>query len=586
MRDEGKTGLRRKLGLLLLALILALPYLAYATASIEETAEASNIGIAEDWRALAIGAIMLSILLVAIGYMLGHAFEMPEIKAWAQNEMVQVFVSAIIVVAFTFTALLLDAYLETIVQNSNLGFSCSGSTNCAVTVSEQYLAGITESAEKQARDNVVEAASAAKWAYTRFGLSTPMLIPLLQASTSFTFTAGRLMDVERRNTVLEYLGNMLSSLYAQEFFVKEISFKLAPIILVIGIIARSFFFTRKMGGLLIAVGIGVMYVFPLMYVFDWLTLNITMFGASSIEPNLQPCPAACMIPPPRFYNDGGTQFFSRTDLIDYLESQGQSEESVTSGVAALDSGSASSRTFGSVTIYGCQATDCPLSCRDLPYPLVPECNVPEAISACAALDSRCKMIRYVNPGGGNSDIYNDGSMANGECPEKCRSVPPLKGDCSAGGCVSGSDFCKFARRPEMERPAGCSGDAALNCPANLDATQSCVWVLPSKEDVDAHECDACNFVPQQYTYGPPIYLSCADLCNPSPTGPPKISPGEFSRRSQEGMVGKEEIKAVSALMLPAYVLPILNIVVTLIFIRSFSQIIGGDIEIPGLTRIL
>ena len=52
------------------------------------------------------------------------------------------------------------------------------------------------------------------------------------------------------------------------------------------------------------------------------------------------------------------------------------------------------------------------------------------------------------------------------------------------------------------------------------------------------------------------------------------------------MVGREDIKSISKMMIPAYVLPLLNILVTLMFIKTFSQILGGDIEIPGVPKVL
>lgn len=574
-------------------ILFVLPHIISAADTALETAtEASTLELVRDWRVLSALAIVFSIILIALAYMIGQAFEMPQMRAWAQNEMVQVFMTVIIILGFTATALLLDTLMEQIVVGSNLGFTCSGSSNCAVNVSEQYLGGLIDTALGQAKENIEESQKAAQLAYSRFGLSTPVLIPMLQMSTSFTFTAGKLMDVDRRMIVVEYLGNILASLYSQEFFVKEISFKLAPFILAIGIVARSFFMTRRLGGLLIAVAIGVMYVFPLMYVFDWLTLNVTMFGSSSLEVPQAACPAACLITPPRFYSDTGQQFYTDNELYEYLKSKGLTGGTSDTLIQELIDGTASSNTFNMEEIYSCQATECPQSCRDLPYSTAPECVTEEALEACAELDTRCKLIRYVNPDGTSDDDYNDLDLSNGECPAKCRTVPPLKADCRVGDCLEGSDFCRFVRRVntedgvEMEWPTNCDDDPALDCPADLNASKSCVWILPDDADIEAHDCDSCNFVPQEYTYDPPIYLSCTDLCNPSPTGPPKISPADFTRRSAEGMVGKEEIKAVAALMLPAYVLPIINILVTLIFIRSFSQLIGGDMMIPGLMRVL
>jgi hypothetical protein len=38
-------------------------------------------------------------------------------------------------------------------------------------------------------------------------------------------------------------------------------------------------------------------------------------------------------------------------------------------------------------------------------------------------------------------------------------------------------------------------------------------------------------------------------------------------------------------MIPAYLLPLFNIVATLVFIKGLSGLIGGDIEIPGISKI-
>jgi hypothetical protein len=62
-------------------------------------------------------------------------------------------------------------------------------------------------------------------------------------------------------------------------------------------------------------------------------------------------------------------------------------------------------------------------------------------------------------------------------------------------------------------------------------------------------------------------------------------PSAYTKIDEEGLVGTSEIKNVSKLMVPAYLLPLFNIVATLIFIRTFSGMIGGDIEIPGISKI-
>jgi hypothetical protein len=53
----------------------------------------------------------------------------------------------------------------------------------------------------------------------------------------------------------------------------------------------------------------------------------------------------------------------------------------------------------------------------------------------------------------------------------------------------------------------------------------------------------------------------------------------------EGNIGKPEIVNVGKLMVPGYLLPLFNILVTLMFIRSVSKMLGGDVDIPGLSKV-
>jgi hypothetical protein len=53
----------------------------------------------------------------------------------------------------------------------------------------------------------------------------------------------------------------------------------------------------------------------------------------------------------------------------------------------------------------------------------------------------------------------------------------------------------------------------------------------------------------------------------------------------EGLVGRAEIQQVSKLLVPAYVLPLFNIVATLVFIKGLSNLLGGDIDIPGISKV-
>jgi hypothetical protein len=97
-------------------------------------------------------------------------------------------------------------------------------------------------------------------------------------------------------------------------------------------------------------------------------------------------------------------------------------------------------------------------------------------------------------------------------------------------------------------------------------------------------CESCVFADESETYDPAINNNCDDACKPSGKIATKDA-ADYSKISEEGLVGKPDIQDLSKLMLPIYVLPLFNIVATLVFIKGLSKILGGDIEIPGISKV-
>jgi hypothetical protein len=653
--------------------------------SVQAKATFSPLEIISDWRVLSLVATMIMVVLVALAYMFGIGIESPELKAWGATELTQVFVTAIIIVSFTAVITLVDNLTVSIVQGSNLPFTCKDVDNCAVKVATEYLNGMIKAAEGQAKERLIDSANAAQTASLHGGgyATTILSPPLLQASIQGSLTAGYIMDVERNNVLLEHLGNLLAVMYAQKFFVEQISRNIGPLILVLGIVARSFFLTRKLGGLLIAISIAVLYVLPLMYVANWITLNVTLFGSSIITPAAGPCPEICKTPAPELYSasSGNTPIYSKsyppsypTDIYTFL---GWSEDTMSPSdkqqLSQLENGeiaSLPSPVNGNIAIsceyaalngpaadtsnnpddFGITASKayCPYECRELPYPLAQPCTGEVELGplsssagfpatsfnqtayntkrACSALPAACKIIRYVNP----SDPYNIAADTNDPlnspkpaCPQDCRTIPPLKSNCdktvtvtaqiAKGGtgsnpvsltadCLASKDYCLFSYSSVyLTRPDGChvsatpytSKDEAQReanpeaCVESSTASESCVYVLPfNPTAVNDGHCNSCLFVKPEYTFYPAVYANCGAVCGSQGAGPPKINPAEFAQRTAEGMIGRPEIKSTAALVLPAYILPLLDILITLMFIRTFSPMLGGDIEIPGLAKII
>jgi len=87
-------------------------------------------------------------------------------------------------------------------------------------------------------------------------------------------------------------------------------------------------------------------------------------------------------------------------------------------------------------------------------------------------------------------------------------------------------------------------------------------------------------------YYPAVRTNCAEVCTDEAlAGPVNIGPADFFKKLP-GAQGAVDVKNIGALMVPALVLPLFSIVIVISFIRVLSPVLGGDIEIPGIGRII
>ncbi|HSB47209.1 MAG TPA: hypothetical protein VLD37_04280 [Candidatus Bilamarchaeum sp.] len=693
-----------KKGLLLL-LILALSFAqSAAEQQFQQSTQSSGLEIAQNWQALALMGIFISIIIVAIAYMLGRGFEMPEITAWASTELVQVIVNAIIVASLMGVIAFIELTVIGIAASSNINApGCYGTagnaTSCLQDVTNFYLNDYATTAADGAKGVLKQNMDAAGMAGRRIGLYC-LTIYCLQVGTTTTIAGHYILKSDMYAIVFEYYTNLLSTIEAQRFFVREICFKMGPVILAIGIVARTFFFTRKLGGLLMAIAVGVMFFFPGMYIFDWVTLDFALTGDKGLEDEVRSCPDECGALPPLAYLDNGdglitnTQVYSAFSDADKNTAKGIISGSIASATASTTN--TSNPAYGKVvtSCYGGDWKNCPSSCRELPYPTSPECvNYTTGVQAtCASVPEACKVKRIVQ---------NINTVEYDSCPASCKVVPPLKSDCNTGACLQSSLDCRVAHTDDLnwrptksfdednaksvEKAVRCS--LASQCPASLTAEQSCTYVIPvtgrcsdlcgacpsecridtlattaaadlpasckdpntgaywaacltcpegckvrnsQLQELDAaadgnntcgscpvtnrliaptlpldyttggcgldqcpsdfrgvvprNSCEMCLFTQESYAYSPPINTQCGDICRPS-DNTPATDPSQFSKIGESGLVGLPEIQSVSKLMVPAYVLPLFNIVTTLVFIKGLSGFLGGDIEIPGLSKV-
>jgi hypothetical protein len=696
-----------KLFVIVLILVSSIALAQNLTEIVTEPAD-TGLEILSSWQSLAILAIIISVIFVAMAYAIGIGFSMPQMEAWARSELTQVFANVVIIIALIGAVTFVDLVVMAMVTGSGLPIPCDVGDNCLKNTVNEYLDDYIDAAKGGAKETIVNNLQAAGWANRRAGLYCTVFIPCVQASFSATIVGHYVLDVDRYTLIFEYYQGLLSSLNAQKFFVNEISFKVGPLILALGIVARSFFITRRLGGSLIAIAAGIMFFFPAMYIVDWLTLDMALTGDNPFEAqDRSRCPEECNYAPPLAFYFNTTQnkdvglnttkeiyaMFDKNDRdkgSNILLGESVSESGINGVLISTCQIDSSKDGFGSFKLTGANDT-CDRSCRELPYPHTSSVCAATAMQlACEKLPEPCKVKRI--------KVEVDETEYS-KCMPECRIVPPMKSTCNTGDCLKSRNDCRVAKRTNLDwRPSidsGAKGSAKCNvyphdCVESLDAEDSCVWVMPEfgmcedlcggcpeecrfldqadipissaptcydsdgkflsacsscpntcrvnmtwienvkpdtgdlncsncpinhrlipgteglpynytldtsthscsydscdpkyRVDVPRSACDSCMLLEESYTYSPPINFDCGDLCKP-PENAPKKSPGDYTKVGEDGLVGREEIKAVSKLMIPAYVLPLFNIAATIIVIRSLAGILGGDIEIPGLAKI-
>ncbi|MBM3229626.1 hypothetical protein FJZ26_04310, partial [Candidatus Parvarchaeota archaeon] len=272
------------------------------TSSIYSTA-VYQTGILQQWKLLSIFAIMITLLVVALAYTFAIAFNTRELKAWADVEMGQVFVSAILVMGLLGTISFLDGLSEAISYNSGLTVDgsnpCDGITiPCSMRLAQIYLDDLLSVAKATGFDLLKKNIDYTNWASTSVGLSCDSMY-CIWASGSYRPNAGYSMATDKYTLLFDDVSKITASLRAQRYFLDVISYSLGPILLLLGIVFRSLWFARKLGGLLLAVAVSLMVLYPLLYVFSWYTLKVATYGDAAFPQNLPPtCPSECQLKPP------------------------------------------------------------------------------------------------------------------------------------------------------------------------------------------------------------------------------------------------------------------------------------------------
>ncbi len=237
---------------------------------------------------IAIG--VLAIMLSAAGILLGIGFAANDrkLKELGRAELYQVVVNAAIIgalfLAFSqygvFTAIINNLTNSSVSQpycDPILGY------NSAICFAYNYLVG---SAAINVGGN-----SYPSLLTSTFSLLAPLTVLYVGIGTLSTINisvvvvsvglAGLKIFLSPLHGIIDFLTANIFLIAAQAALLKFIAITAVPVLLPVGLILRTFYFTRRLGGAIIAVAIGFFAVFPMTYVFDAEVMNAYANGSTA-----------------------------------------------------------------------------------------------------------------------------------------------------------------------------------------------------------------------------------------------------------------------------------------------------------------
>ncbi|MCL4381005.1 MAG: hypothetical protein M1331_03025 [Candidatus Marsarchaeota archaeon] len=223
--------------------------------------------------ALSIIAIMMGVAGIILG--IGIALNEKSLKEFGKSELFQSFVNGAIVlglVAVFSKNGLITQIINSIVLKSSTSLSCAGfeAYNYAICFAYNFLTGINGFAV----NGVHFASLFAQISGMLAAVSSVYVAIALISSLKFNFIIGISLSAIF-TPLLSVLGSIITtivfsmlSIEVQAALLKFAGIASITILLPIGIVLRTFYFTRKLGGAIIALSIGLFCIFPLTYLLN------------------------------------------------------------------------------------------------------------------------------------------------------------------------------------------------------------------------------------------------------------------------------------------------------------------------------
>lgn len=233
-------------------------------------------------------SIMIAVSGISIG--LGYAFNERRLKEFGRSELYQSIINGALVggmLALFSSGGIVSSVINSVTVSGNTSLQCSSSivNNAAICLAYDYLVSPTGYTFMGTSHQSVLTMSAGTLT-ALFGLNAVLgiiaafKINLLAVTLSFNYVTVPLIN--EIQYLIKILSTIAISATVQAAVLLFIAVGTLSIILPAGLILRTFYPTRKLGGFFIALSIGLYVVLPLSYVFNIALVNSYSASQSSI----------------------------------------------------------------------------------------------------------------------------------------------------------------------------------------------------------------------------------------------------------------------------------------------------------------
>ncbi|MBN1170411.1 hypothetical protein JXA56_05270 [Candidatus Micrarchaeota archaeon] len=221
------------------------------------------------WLPMALMAVMVAITFNITLMMFGRAFSIRELEAFAKSEMLQAGATALMAI---FLVSMVGSAMEVstgLLQNGTM--ECRGTTyqfNVPQSAMDQAYLGIRCRLQQRAIEvaGIQDAMTTGAGTWAEFN-TLNMAVSIFGITT---FKGDWVGELYRRTETTRITNNLatvlLIGLNAQSMLMEYLRLNMLTVFIPVGILLRSFYFTRSAGALFIALGVGMYFIFPIFFI--------------------------------------------------------------------------------------------------------------------------------------------------------------------------------------------------------------------------------------------------------------------------------------------------------------------------------